>query len=65
MKFDWENKSLFGGGVKVAVSKGALYTEFGAGIVQENHFVSGLSGTGLKVFMNTSYAWHLFGRQER
>jgi hypothetical protein len=65
MKLDWENKSLFGGGVKVAVSKGALYTEFGAGIVQENDFVSGLSATGLKIFMNTSYAWHLFGRQGR
>jgi hypothetical protein len=65
MKFDWENKSMFGGGVKIAVSKGELYTEFGAGIVQESHFISGLSATGLKIFVNTSYAWHLFGRQGR
>jgi hypothetical protein len=64
-KFDWENKSIFGGGMKVAVSKDKLYTEFGAGIMHESHYMSGLHANGLKVFMNTSYAWHLFGREGR
>jgi hypothetical protein len=62
--FDWENRTISGGGVKLAFSKGQLYTDMGAGFVHENRFNTGLSANGLKVFINTSYSWHLFGRGE-
>jgi hypothetical protein len=61
--FDWENRYIAGGGVKTSVLIGELYTEFGAGLMHESRFNSGLTDNGLKVFMNTSYAWHLFGRK--
>jgi hypothetical protein len=60
--YDWENRYIAGGGVKASVLIGNIYTEFGAGWMHESRFNSGLSADGLKVFMNTSYAWHLFGR---
>jgi hypothetical protein len=59
---DWENKAVLGGGVKVAVPLGNMYTDLGAGVMHENRFRSGLSATGIRVFMNVSYTWHLFGR---
>jgi hypothetical protein len=61
--YDWENRYISGAGIKVAVPVGEMYTDFGAGIMHENRFNSGLTANGLKVFMNTSYAWHLFGRK--
>jgi hypothetical protein len=63
--FDWENKAVEGGGIKYSIPKGEFYTEFGAGYLHENRFDSGLSASGLKVFMNFSYAWNLFGRKAR
>jgi hypothetical protein len=60
--YDWENRYIAGGGVKASVLIGNIYTEFGAGWMHESRFNSGVSADGLKVFMNTSYAWHLFGR---
>jgi len=62
--FDWENRIISGAGVKLAIPRGRLYTDLGAGVVHENRFNTGLSATGLKVFMNVSYTWHLFGRGE-
>jgi hypothetical protein len=62
--FDWENRAISGGGVKLAIPKGQLYTDLGAGVVHENRFNTGLSANGLKVFKNMTYAWHLFGRGE-
>jgi len=62
--FDWENRSISGGGVKLAISRGQLYSDLGAGVVHETRFNTGLSANGLKVFMNVSYTWHLFGRGE-
>jgi len=59
---DWENKVVSGGGVKVAVPMGNVYAELGTGVMQEYRFNSGVSATGLRVFMNVSYTWHLFGR---
>jgi hypothetical protein len=61
--FDWENRTISGGGVKVAAPMGNLYTDLGAGLVHENRFITGLSANGLKVFMDVSYTWHLFGRK--
>jgi hypothetical protein len=61
--YDWENRYISGAGIKVAVPVGEMYTDFGAGIMHESRFNSGLTANGLKVFMNTSYAWHLFGRK--
>jgi len=62
--FDWENRTISGGGVKLAIPRRQLYTDLGAGVVHENRFNTGLSANGLKVFMNFSYEWHLFGRGE-
>lgn len=61
--YDWENKYIAGGGLKVGVLFGEMYTEFGAGLMHESRFNSGISANGLKVFLNTSYEWHLFGRR--
>jgi hypothetical protein len=61
--FDWENRAISGGGIKFAIPMGQLYTDLGAGIVHENRFNTGLSANGLKVFVNVSYTWHLFGRK--
>jgi hypothetical protein len=61
--FDWENKAIFGGGVKVAVPAGQFYTEVGAGMMRENRFNSRQSASGIKVFVNFSSAWSLFGRK--
>jgi hypothetical protein len=60
--YDWENRYIGGGGLKVGVLVGQIYTELGAGWMHESRFNSGLSADGLKVFLNTSYSWHLFGR---
>ena len=62
--FDWENRAISGSGVKLAIPRGQLYTDLGAGVVHENRFNTGRSANGLKVFMNVSYTWHLFGRGE-
>jgi hypothetical protein len=61
--FDWENRTLSGAGVKFATSLGQLYTDLGAGLVHEHRFNTGLSANCLKVFMDISYPWHLFGRK--
>jgi len=61
--YDWENRYISGGGIKVAVPVGEIYTDFGVGMMHESRFNSGISANGLKVFLNTSYTWHLFGRK--
>ncbi len=61
--YDWENRYISGGGVKVGMLWGEIYTDFGAGVIHESRFNSTISATGLKVFLNTSYTWHLFGRK--
>ncbi len=63
--FDWENKTIEGAGIKYGIPKGEMYTEFGAGYTRENRFDSGLTSNGVKVFVNFSYAWNLFGRKAR
>jgi hypothetical protein len=60
---DWENKTIYGGGVKATISKGDFYTDFGLGILRENRFDSGQSATGMKIFTDFSGAWSLFGRK--
>lgn len=61
--YDWENRYIGGGGVKAGILVGQIYTEVGAGYMHESRFNSGLSANGLKVFLNTSYNWNLFGRK--
>ncbi len=61
--YDWENRYISGGGLKAGILVGEVYTEFGAGVMHESRFHSGLTANGLKVFLNTSYNWHLFGRR--
>jgi hypothetical protein len=62
-RYDWENRYIAGGGVKLGASIGEIYTEFGAGLMHESRFNSGVRANGLKIFLNTSYEWHLFGRR--
>jgi hypothetical protein len=61
--YDWENRYIAGGGLKAGVLIGDMYTDFGAGLMHESRFNSGISANGLKIFFNTSYSWHLFGRK--
>jgi hypothetical protein len=63
--FDWENKVIVGGGAKLGIPVGDLYTEIGAGYLRETRFNSGLSANAVNVFINFSYVWNLFGRQVR
>ncbi len=61
--FDWDNKALYGSGVKLAYTHGQAYTEFGIGYLHENRFYSGQSAGTLSVFMNFWYGWNLLGRK--
>jgi hypothetical protein len=61
--FDWENIATVGTGVKVGILSGKIYTEIGAGYLQETRLISDRTSQGLKVFVNMSYAWSLFGRK--
>jgi len=61
--FDWENKVIPGGGVKVGVSTGEAYTEIGLGYLRETRVNTGETASGVKVFISTSYSWNLFGRR--
>jgi hypothetical protein len=62
-RFDWENIATVGTGVKVGILSGKIYTEIGAGYLQETRLISDRTSQGLKVFVNMSYAWSLFGRK--
>jgi len=61
--FDWDNKALYGSGVKLAYPHGESYTEFGIGYLHESRFYSGQSAATLQVFMNFWYGWNLLGRK--
>lgn len=60
--FDWENKVIPGGGVKLGFVRGEVYTEIGVGYIHEARFDSGVTANGVKVFANASYVWSMFGR---
>ena len=60
---DWENKVIGSAGVKYGVPSGEAYTEFGIAATHESRFDSGMTANGLKVFVDFSYAWNLFGRR--
>jgi hypothetical protein len=61
--YDWENRYIAGGGLKAGMLIGDMYTDFGVGWMHESRFNSGISANGLKIFLNTSYSWHLLGRK--
>lgn len=61
--FDWDNKAIYGGGVKAVIPGNPLYTEVGASFLRENRFHSGRSASGLTLFMNFSFGWNLLGRK--
>ena len=61
--FDWDNKAVYGSGVKLAYTHGQAYTEFGIGYLHESRFYSGQSAGTLSVFMNFWYGWNLLGRK--
>lgn len=61
--FDWDNRALYGSGVKLAYPHGQTYTEFGVGYLHENRFYSGQSAGTLSVFINFWCGWNLLGRK--
>ena len=60
--FDWDNKLIYGTGLKAAFPHGDLYSELGAAYFREHRFDSGRTAGGLTLFMNVSFAWNLLGR---
>ena len=61
--FDWNNKAIYGGGIKAIMPHGALYTELGTAYLHERRFDSGQSAGGLTIFMNMSFDWNLLSRK--
>jgi hypothetical protein len=61
--FDWENKLIGGAGVKLGIPVGETYTEFGAAYSYEDRYLTGHNANGLKLFVDFSCGWHLFGRR--
>lgn len=61
--FDWDNKILFGGGVKAVIPHHELYTEVGMSFAHERRFDSGKSASGVTFFTNFSFEWNLLGRK--
>ena len=65
-RFDWENIAVIGSCMKVGIPTGGnVYTEIGAGYMRETHLISDRTSSGIKIFMNVSYSWNLFGRSSR
>jgi hypothetical protein len=62
-RFDWENIATVGTGVKLGMTTGSIYTEIGADYLRETRLLSDRTSRGLKVFVNLSYGWSLFGRR--
>jgi len=61
--FDWDNKTMGGGGVKAIFPRGDVYTEIGAAYLHETRLQSGQSAGGISVFTNFSFNWNLLGRK--
>jgi hypothetical protein len=61
--FDWENKAIYGGGLKAVMPLGETYSEFGTAYLRENRFYPDRSAGGLALFMNVSFGWNLLGRK--
>src|SRR5690242_19843967 len=61
--FDWDNKAVYGSGLKAIIPHGEVFTELGAGYLRENRFHSGRSAGALTVFMNFSFGWNLLDRK--
>ena len=62
-RFDWENIAIVGTGVKVGIPTSRIYTEIGAGYLQEARLISDRTSRGIKFFVNISGGWSLFGRK--
>jgi hypothetical protein len=63
-RFDWENIAVLGTGLKVGVPTGhEIYSEIGVGYLHETRLISNRTATGMKVFVDISYSWSLFGRK--
>ena len=61
--FDWENKAIYGSGVKLAIPHNDIYTEIGASYLHERRFESGQSAGSVTLYMNFSFAWNLLNRK--
>jgi len=61
--FDWENKALYGSGLKIVIPRDEVYTEIGTVYLHERRFQSGQSAGGLTVFANFSFSWNLLNRK--
>jgi hypothetical protein len=61
--FDWDNKAIYGGGLKTVVPRGDVYTEFGLAYLREHRFDPDRSAGQVAIFMNFSFGWNLLGRK--
>ena len=61
--FDWDNKAVYGSGLKFAFTRAPAYTELGVGYLRENRFYSGQSAGTLSIFINFWCGWNLLGRK--
>ena len=61
--FDWDNKAIYGGGLKAVVPHGDAYTEFGLAYLREHRFDPDRSAGQVAIFMNFSFGWNLLGRK--
>ena len=61
--FDWDNKAIYGGGLKTVVPHGDAYTEFGLAYLRERRFDPDRSAGQVAIFMNFSFGWNLLGRK--
>ena len=62
-RFDWDNKAIYGGGLKTVVPHGETYTEFGLAYLREHRFDPQRSAGQVTLFMNVSFGWNLLGRK--
>jgi hypothetical protein len=60
--FDWDNKALWGSGLKAIIPHGGLYTEVGVAYLHEHRFQTDQSAGGLTLFTNFSFGWNLLSR---
>ncbi len=61
--FDWDNKAIYGGGLKTVVPHGEMYTELGVAYLNEHRFDPDRSAGQVAIFMNFSFGWNLLGRK--
>ncbi|MBV8475124.1 MAG: hypothetical protein JO266_18455 [Acidobacteria bacterium] len=60
---DWENKAIYGGGVKAVMPSGPVYSELGMAYLSERRLAPARTAGQVAVFMNVSFGWDLLRRK--